>query len=298
MPFAQLCAEELFWPVAVCAASAFLFIDGAFLSSVYGCITVHVRLDSLVYGAHNIELIPVDRNGSVCSQPPGDKTSSIVFFDIVSCANGPPVPHSRRPTHIVTELAPWAIFSTMQCVGIDGRDFKNVGSEVAVSGTCWMQDVCYEAETETLLFFSESGSEPWQFSEYDDYRLPILSTKPSPMNLGRISFRMVKWVGPLARAGEEVSYLDAESSVLYSPLAPWAWGLFLIETLWAVFMMQHTFGMVSAGAQIISAFDCEGLGLLYSQLGPHWSSPTRLSPRITLRARTRNSARIGRARCG
>jgi hypothetical protein len=152
------------------------------------------------------------------------------------------------------------------------------------AGSNWIQDVCYEAETEALLFSSESGSEPWQFSEYDDYRLPILSTKPSPMNLGRISFRMVKWVGPLARAGEEVSYLDAESSVLYSPLAPWAWGLFLIESLWAVFMMQHTFGMVSAGAQIISAFDCEGLGLLYSQLGPDWSSPTRLSPRITLLA--------------
>jgi hypothetical protein len=221
------------------------------------------------------------------------ETSSIIFFGLVSCANGPPgsTLGSRRPTHIVTDLAPGAIFSTMQCVGIDGRDFKHVGSEVAVSGTCWIQDVCYETDTEALLFFSEFGAEPWQFSEYDDYRLPILSTKPSPMNLGRISFRMVKRVGPLARAGEEVSYLDAESSVLYSPLAPWAWGLFLVENLWAVFMMQHTFGMVSAGAQIISAFDCEGLGLLYSQLGPHWSSPMRLS-RCARLLRSRSCTRL------
>jgi hypothetical protein len=138
-----------------------------------------------------------------------------------------------------------------------------------------MQDVCYEPEIESFVFFAESGSEPWQFGEHDDYRLPILSSKPSPANLGVVPFRTVKRVGPLALAGEAVPYVDAKSSLLYSPLAPWAWGLFVAENLWAVFMMQHIFGMASSTTQIVLAADCQGLLETYVDL--KWSSPMRVS---------------------
>jgi hypothetical protein len=254
-------------PVNVTAASALLFMDGTLLSPVSGSFATHVPLDSLVCGAHNLELIPVDRDGSVCDQPPRMQASSIVFFDLLNCANGTTghVFGSRGPAHSVIELAPRDIFSTMQCAGVDGYDFPTAGhsgpDEVAVSGTCWMQDVCYEPEIESFVFFAESSSEPWQFGEYDDYRLPILSTKPSPRNQGMISFRTVKRVRPLARAGEAVPYMDAKSTLLYSPLAlaPWAWGLFVAENLWAVFMMQHVFGIASSGTQIVLSTDCQGL---------------------------------------
>jgi hypothetical protein len=276
-PFAQLCVDELFMPVNVSATSAFLFIDGAFISRVSGpCMMIHIPLDGLVCGAHNLELIPVDRNGSVCYQPPGMQASSIVFFDLLNCASGrPPVLGSRGPAYSLMELAPRDIFSTMQCAGVDGYDFRTVGTGMAVSGTCWMQDACYEPEIESFVFFAESGSEPWQFGEHDDYRLPILSSKPSPANLGVVPFRTVKRVGPLALAGEAVPYVDAKSSLLYSPLAPWAWGLFVAENLWAVFMMQHIFGMASSTTQIVLAADCQGLLETYVDL--KWSSPMRVS---------------------
>ena len=52
-----------------------------------------------------------------------------------------------------------------------------------------------------------------------------------------------------------------KSTILYSPLAPWAWGLFVDENLWAVFMMQHVFGIASSGTQIVFKLstDCQGL---------------------------------------
>ena len=65
-PLAHICVDELFLPVNVTAASALFFMDGTLLSPVSGSFASHVPLDSLVCGAHNLELIPVDRDGSVC----------------------------------------------------------------------------------------------------------------------------------------------------------------------------------------------------------------------------------------
>ena len=68
---------------------------------------------------------------------------------------------------------------------------------------------------------------PWGFDAHDDLELPALTLKPSPLNLGVVPFPVHHASSAMAKAGDEVEFLDAEDAVLYHPLTPHAWGLMI-----------------------------------------------------------------------
>ena len=270
-PFAFFCSHEPELSIHVSAASAVLYLDTKLLQHINGSAHIRLPTKSLVPGVHSLEVISQTASGEVCIPTVGVSQSHLIYFHFKECNRYSPHDNDALstlrgeaaktvPTH--NRRLSKSVSSWMQCAGTDGLDFKSK-SQVNFNGVCWMKNVCYNPTSANFIFYTAPEHEPgmWQFDSseaYDNHDLPLLTLKPSPMNLGLVPFMVQHELLPMATAGEEVEYMDAQDALLYHPLAPHAWGLFISENLWAVYMMQATFGRVSSLTQILLNEDCAG----------------------------------------